>query len=117
MPTTFTITNPIMTPNPFVEKATEVLRHHFLNPYPDVVYEYDGNEVQIDGEYYTLEPDVQAYLEDIDCQIDQLPIREVTVRTETLEIVDAKDRAENEGLSPSDEGYHHNGLIRFVKHN
>ena len=113
--TRITITNPIMTPNPFVELAFEALRHPFLNPYPDVVYEYDGNEVQIDGEYYTLEPDVQAYLEDIEDQIDQLPIKQVTVRTETIEIIDAKDRPENEGLSPSDKAYHHNGLIRFVK--
>ena len=112
---TLTIHNPIMTPNPFVEKATEALQDRFLNPYPDVLYEYDGNEVQIDGEYYTLAPDVQNYLEDIERQIDELPIKQVSVRTETLEIIDAKDRAENEGLSPSDEAYHHNGLIRFVK--
>ena len=64
---------------------------------------------------YTLAPDVQNYLEDIERQIDELPIKQVSVRTETLEIIDAKDRAENEGLSPSDEAYHHNGLIRFVK--
>ena len=113
--TRITICNPIMTPNPFVELAFEALRDSFLNPYPDVVYGYDGNEVQIDGEYFTLEPDVQSYLEDIERQIDELPIRQVSVRTETIEIIDAKDRPENEGLLPSDEAYEHNGLIRFVK--
>lgn len=112
--TTITIHNPIMTSNPFVEKATEALRDSFLNPYPCVFYEYDGNEVEINGEYYTLERDVQFYLEDIDRQIDELPIREVSVRTETLEIIDADERPENKGLSPSDDGYQHNGLIRFA---
>ena len=115
--TTFTIHNPITSLNPFVDAVIEALKDNFCNPYPCVEYDYDGDEVQIDWEYYTLEPDVQAYFEDLGYQIDQLPIKQVCVRTETLEIVEAKNREENEGLSPRDEGYKHNGLIRFVKHN
>ena len=112
--TTITIQNPITSLNPFVEKTTEALKHGFLNPYPSVEYDYDGNEVQIDGEYFTLDRDVQAYLEDIDRQLDEKPIREVSVETRTLEIVEADDRPENEGLSSRDDGYEHNGLIRFA---
>lgn len=111
---TITIENPILCLNPFVELTTEALQDNFLNPYPCVTYEYDGNEVEIDGEYFTLERDVQVYLEDIEHQIDELPIKQVSVEKRTIEIIDAKDRPENEGLSPRDASYHHNGLIRFV---
>ena len=111
--TTLTIQNPITCINPFVVEAEQALKNGF-NPYPSVLYDYDGNEVQIDGEYFTLAPEVQAYLEDIDRQLDEKPIREVSVESRTLEIVDADDRPENEGLSPSDEGWHYNGLIRFA---
>ena len=110
---TLTIQNPITCINPFVEEAVQALKNGF-NPYPSVLYDYDGNEVQIDGEYFTLEPDVQAYLEDIDRQLDEKPIREVSVEARTIEIIEPRDSPENEGLSPNDEGYEHNGLIRFA---
>ena len=90
--TTITIQNPILSLNPFVEKTTEALEDRYCNPYPCVTYEYDGNVVEIDGVYYTLAPDVQAYLEDIERQIDEVPIKQVSVATRTLEIVDADDR-------------------------
>ena len=112
---TITIQNPITCENPFVAEATQALKDGFLNPYPDVVYDYDGNEAQIDGEYYTLDADVQAYLEDIDRQIDTKPIRLVSVESRTIEIIDPDDRRENAGLSPSDDGWEYNGLIRFVR--
>ena len=112
---TITIQNPITCENPFVVEATRELTDNYLNPYPCVEYDYDGNEVQIDGEWYTLEPDVQRYLEDIDRQIDSVPIREVRVESRTLEIIDADDRTENDGLSPSDDDWKYNGLIRFVR--
>ena len=112
--TTITIKTPITCVNPFVEKAKEVLSCGY-DPYPSVEYDYDGNEVEIDGEYYTLEPDVQAYLEDIDRQLDEVPIRQVYVETRTIEIVEAYDRPENQGLSASDDRYETNGLIRFAE--
>ena len=111
---TITITNPITCENPFVVEATRELTNGF-NPYPCVAYDYGDDEVQIDWEYYTLDRDVKAYLEDIDRQLDEKPIREVRVDSRTLEIIDAKDRPENEGLSQNCEDYKHNGLIRFVK--
>ena len=111
---TITITNPITCINPFVVEITRELTDGFIDPYPCVEYDYDGNEVQINGEYYTLDPDVQAYLEDIDRQLDEKPIREISVLARTFEIVEAYDLPENEGLSPSDDTYQHNGLIRFA---
>ena len=111
---TITIQNPITNLNPFVAEMTEALADPYCDPYPLVEYDYDGSEVEINGEYYTLDPDVQAYLEDIDRQIDEVPIKQVSVETRTLEKVDADDRTENEGLSPSDDDWEHNGLIRFV---
>lgn len=111
--TRITIKNPITCVNPFVENVSDALAMG-VDPYPSVYYDYDGNEVEIDGEYYTLESDVQAYLEDIDRQIDEVPIRQVYVETRTIEIVEAYERDENQGVSPSDDRYETNGLIRFA---
>ena len=110
---TFTISNPITCINPFVAEATKALSFG-CDPYPIVRYDYDGSEVEIDGEWYTLDPDVQEYLEDIDRQLDEKPIREVNVLCQNIEIVESYDREENEGLSPSDDGYEQNGRIRFT---
>ena len=107
------ISNPITHANPFVQAVTDALTDRFLNPHPEVVYDYDGNEVQIDWEYFTLESDVQAYLEDIKRQMDTKPISEVSVQTKHIVIIDAEDRDENEDLSPGDDDYHYNGIIKF----
>ena len=56
---------------------------------------------------------MQAYLEDIDRQLDEVPIREISVETQFIEIVEAYDRSENKGLSLSDDDYEHKRLNPF----